>query len=118
MLTVNTVSYTHLDVYKRQIVISSQVVLGLQTIQSRQVNVLMEPSVITIGAINGGNRSNIIPEWVEMIGTVRSLDEGMRRDIHRRIVKTAQSVSYTHLDVYKRQVWHRASRPTSRWAES
>lgn len=75
------------------IVISSQVVLGLQTIQSRQVNVLMEPSVITIGAINGGNRSNIIPEWVEMIGTIRSLDEGMRRDIHRRIVKTAQSIA-------------------------
>jgi len=68
-------------------------VLGLQTIQSRQVNVLLEPSVITVGAINGGNRSNIIPETVEMLGTVRTLDEGMRRDIHRRITNTAQSIA-------------------------
>jgi amidohydrolase len=75
------------------IVIASQVVLGLQTIQSRQVNVLLEPSVITIGAINGGNRSNIIPDTVEMMGTIRTLDEGMRRDIHRRITTTAQSIA-------------------------
>lgn len=75
------------------IVIASQVVLGLQTIQSRQVNALTEPSVITIGAINGGNRSNIIPDSVEMIGTVRTLNEEMRRDIHRRIVNTAQSIA-------------------------
>ncbi|SBT04729.1 Thermostable carboxypeptidase 2 [Candidatus Accumulibacter aalborgensis] len=75
------------------IVIASQVVLGLQTIQSRQVNVLLEPSVITIGAINGGNRSNIIPDSVELLGTIRSLDEGMRRDIHRRIITTAESIA-------------------------
>lgn len=75
------------------IVIASQVVLGLQTIQSRQVNVLLEPSVITVGAINGGNRSNIIPDSVEMIGTIRTLDEGMRLDIHRRITNAAQSIA-------------------------
>ena len=75
------------------IVIASQVVLGLQTIQSRQVNVLLEPSVITVGAINGGNRSNIIPDSVEMIGTIRTLDEGMRLDIHRRITNSAQSIA-------------------------
>jgi amidohydrolase len=75
------------------IVIASQIVLGLQTIQSRQVKVLVEPSVITIGAINGGNRSNIIPESVEMIGTIRTFNEEMRNDIHRRIVNTAQSIA-------------------------
>ncbi len=75
------------------IVIASQIVIGLQTIQSRQMNALVEPSVITIGAINGGNRSNIIPDSVEMLGTIRTLNEEMRRDIHRRIANTAQSIA-------------------------
>ena len=75
------------------IVIASQIVLGLQTIPSRQMNALVEPSVITIGAINGGNRANIIPETVEMLGTIRTLNEDMRRDIHRRIANTAQSIA-------------------------
>ncbi len=75
------------------IVIASQVVLGLQTIHSRQVNVLQEPSLITIGTISGGNRLNIIPDSVEMTGIVRTFDEGMRSDIHRRIVDTAESIA-------------------------
>lgn len=75
------------------IVLASQIVLGLQTIQSRQVNVLLEPSVISIGAINGGNRANIIPETVELIGMIRTLDEGMRRDIQKRVVLTAESIA-------------------------
>ena len=75
------------------IVLSSQIVLGLQTIASRQVDVTLEPSVITIGAIHGGNRNNIIPDSVEMIGTVRTYNEGMRGDIHKRITRTAQSIA-------------------------
>jgi amidohydrolase len=63
------------------IVLSSQVIQGIQTIESRQVNVLLEPSVISIGVINGGNRPNIIPDKVEMSGMIRALDETMRNDI-------------------------------------
>jgi amidohydrolase len=75
------------------IVVASQIVLGLQTIQSRQVNVMKEPSVITIGAIHGGVRFNIIPDSVDMIGTIRTFDEDMRDDIHRRIKATADLIA-------------------------
>jgi len=62
------------------IVISAQIVNNLQTIVSRNLNLTENPGVVTIGAINGGVRSNIIPEKVEMLGTVRNFskeDEAM-----------------------------------------
>ncbi len=75
------------------IVSASQIVMGLQTIVSRQVNLTKEAAVVTIGSIHGGNRFNIIPDEVEMVGTVRTLDEGMREDIHRRIKQTAEMIA-------------------------
>ena len=75
------------------IVIAAQIVLGLQTIASRQIDVTLEPSIITVGMIHGGNRSNIIPDEVEMVGTVRAFNEGMRKDIHARIKKTAEAIA-------------------------
>lgn len=75
------------------IVVASQIVLGLQTIVSRQINVTQEPAVVSIGGINGGNRFNIIPDKVEMVGTVRTFDEAMRDDIHRRIRKTVEHIA-------------------------
>ena len=75
------------------IVVASQIVLGLQTIVSRQINVTNEPAVVTIGGIDGGNRFNIIPDKVEMVGTVRTFDEAMRDDIHRRIRLTAEHIA-------------------------
>jgi amidohydrolase len=75
------------------IVVASQIVLGLQTISSRQVDVTLEPSIVTVGMIRGGNRSNIIPDEVEMVGTIRTFNEDMRRDIHRRIRHTAEAIA-------------------------
>lgn len=75
------------------IVLSSQVIQGIQTIESRQANLLLEPSVISIGTINGGNRPNIIPDTVEMSGTIRALDEGMRTDIQQRVTRTAEKIA-------------------------
>jgi len=75
------------------IVVSAQVILGLQTIVSRQIKTTAEPAVLSIGSINGGNRFNIIPETVEMVGTIRTFDEDMREDIHRRIRLTATSIA-------------------------
>ncbi len=75
------------------IVISSQIVLGLQTIISRQVDVSLEPAVVSIGAIKGGVRDNIIPETVEMLGTVRTFNEDMRADIHARIRNTVELIA-------------------------
>jgi amidohydrolase len=75
------------------IVISSQIVLGLQTIISRQVDVTLEPAVVSIGAIKGGVRDNIIPDTVEMLGTVRTFNEEMRSDIHDRIRQTVEHIA-------------------------
>ncbi len=57
------------------IVLSSQIVTNIQTIVSRNINLTENPAVVTVGAINGGNRSNIIPEKVEMLGTVRTFSD-------------------------------------------
>ena len=75
------------------IVVSSQVILALQTIASRQINVTQVPAIITVGRIVGGNRGNIIPDSVIMEGTVRSFDEGMRADIKERIRRTVSSIA-------------------------
>lgn len=75
------------------IVVASQIVLGLQTIPSRQLDSSLAPSIITVGAIHGGVRTNIIPDHVEMIGTIRSLDAKMRDEIHTRIKRTVESIA-------------------------
>jgi len=75
------------------IVIASQIVLGLQTIASRQVNVTLAPSIVSIGRISGGVRNNVIPDEVELEGTVRSFDQQMREDIHRRMERTARGIA-------------------------
>ena len=75
------------------IVVSSQVILALQTIASRQINVTQVPAIITVGRIVGGNRGNIIPDSVIMEGTVRSFDEGMRADIKERIRRTVSAIA-------------------------
>jgi len=75
------------------IVVAAQIVLGLQTIPSRQVDSSLAPSIVTVGAIHGGVRNNIIPDDVEMIGTIRSLDAKMRDEIHARIKRTAEDIA-------------------------
>lgn len=75
------------------IVVASQVVMGLQTIESRQVDVTHEPSIISVGSIHGGVRDNIIPDRVELLGTIRTFDEGMRTDIAQRVERTASHIA-------------------------
>jgi amidohydrolase len=75
------------------IVVSAQVILGLQTVISRQTDLTREPAVLTIGTIHGGLRENIIPESVEMRGTIRTFDEEMRDDIHERVTYLAEAIS-------------------------
>ena len=57
------------------IVVSAQIMTGLQTIVSRQVDITEMPTVISVGAIKGGIRFNIIPDTVEMVGTIRTFDK-------------------------------------------
>ncbi len=75
------------------IVVASQVVLGLQTISSRQMDSTKEPLVITIGSIHGGVRANIIPDSVELIGTMRTFDQEMREEARGRIKNTAEMIA-------------------------
>jgi amidohydrolase len=75
------------------IVTAAQVVLGLQTVVSRQVDLTREPAVVTIGMIKGGVRQNIIPDSVEMRGTIRSFDEEMRDDIHDRVTTLSEGIA-------------------------
>jgi amidohydrolase len=75
------------------IVLASQVVLGLQTIESRQVDVSKEPSILTIGQIHGGSRENIIPDDVAMEGTIRAYDREMQKDIQARVKRTAELIA-------------------------
>ncbi len=81
------------------IVVSAQIINNLQTIVSRNLDITENAGVVTIGAINGGNRSNIIPEQVEMLGTIRALtdeDEKMLIDRIKTIVtKTAEGAGAT-----------------------
>lgn len=67
------------------IVVAAQIITGFQSIVSRSVNITEAPAVVTVGRISGGVRPNIIPETVEMEGTVRAFDEEVRSDIHQRM---------------------------------
>lgn len=75
------------------IVVSSQIIIGLQTIISRQTELTKEPAIITIGKINAGVRENIIPEYAEMGGTVRTFNADMQNDIHMRMKRTITSIA-------------------------
>jgi len=75
------------------IVVGSQIVSGLQTIVARQVNITENPAIVTVGQFNGGVRSNIIPDTVVMVGTIRTFTSEQRSDIFRRIERTAMNIA-------------------------
>jgi amidohydrolase len=75
------------------VVVAAQIVLGLQTVVSRQANLAVAPAVLTIGIIQGGNRTNIIPDEVRLEGTLRTFDQGMRKDLQERVVRTATLIA-------------------------
>lgn len=75
------------------IVVGSQIVLALQTIVSRSVDITTAPAVVTIGRFTAGNRANIVPESAELEGTVRAFDEKVRATIHERIKTIATNIA-------------------------
>lgn len=75
------------------IVVSSQIILGLQTIISRQTELTKEAAVISVGRIQSGIRENIIPEEAFFAGTIRTLDEEMQDKIHEKIKLTATKIA-------------------------
>lgn len=75
------------------IIVSAQIMTALQTIPSRQLNITTAPSVITIGSIHGGVRGNIIPDEVKMMGTIRTFDVGVRKELLTRLKKTVKAIA-------------------------
>lgn len=75
------------------ITIAAQIIQGLNNIVSRQMPLTNEAAVITVGKIEGGVRNNIVPESVEMIGTIRTLDTEMQKSIHQKIKTTAENIA-------------------------
>ncbi len=72
---------------------SSLIIQGLQTIVSRQEDITRSPVIITIGSIKGGIRNNIVPETCVMMGTVRTLDESIRKDVMARMQQTITNIA-------------------------
>ncbi|MFZ1704138.1 MAG: amidohydrolase [Saprospiraceae bacterium] len=72
---------------------SAQIILGLQTIVSRQLDLTESSAVISVGKISGGVRNNIIPEEVNMQGTIRTLDTAMQTEIHAKIKHTVRFIA-------------------------
>ncbi|MGX9462735.1 amidohydrolase [Shewanella sp. A14] len=77
------------------IVASAQIINSVQTIISRQVDITKAPAVVSFGAINGGIRSNIIPDEVELIGTIRTFDQDMRAEIKVKLAEIATNAAKT-----------------------
>lgn len=75
------------------IVTSAHIITTLQTVVSRSLDLTKAGAVVTIGKITGGVRSNIIPESVEMIGTIRTLDATMQQLVHERIKSIAENTA-------------------------
>jgi amidohydrolase len=75
------------------IMISAQIINGLQTIVSRSEDLTKAPVVITVGKFNGGVRENIIPEEVSFSGTIRTLDAAMQKDVYEKIRRTATNIA-------------------------
>jgi amidohydrolase len=75
------------------IVVGSQIVLGLQTVVSRRMNITQEPSVVTVGVFQGGVRHNIIPDEVKLEGTIRTFDEGQREEIHEHVKRISEMIA-------------------------
>ena len=78
------------------IVITAQIINSIQTIISRESDLTNEPAVISFGKVEGGNRFNIIPGEVNLVGTIRSLDYDMRDYIKKRIIELSQGIAQSY----------------------
>src|SRR5690606_34137292 len=78
------------------IVAAADIIGTAQTVVSRRQDISRLPVVLTFGAIHGGVRFNIIPDSVELVGTIRSFDEGMREAVFADLSNVAEKVAAAH----------------------
>ena len=72
---------------------AAQIIMGLQTIISREVKLIDDAAVVTIGSIHGGVRSNIIPDQVELVGTIRTLNADARKHMYEAVPRKVNSIA-------------------------
>ncbi|HEU4633890.1 MAG TPA: amidohydrolase [Flavisolibacter sp.] len=75
------------------VIIGAQIINGLQTIVSRQMELTKNPVVISTTMFHAGVRQNIIPEEVTLSGTIRTLDKNMRDEVWKRVERTAKNIA-------------------------
>ena len=78
------------------IVTGAQIITGLQTLISRNSELTKEAAVVSVGSIHSGVRFNIIPESLQMIGTIRTLDRDMKEVIRERMKTLVTSIAVAH----------------------
>lgn len=72
---------------------AAQIIMGLQTIVSREIKLLDDAAVVTIGSIHGGLRSNIIPDQVELVGTIRTLNAEAREHMYEAVQRKVKGIA-------------------------
>ena len=75
------------------IVVGAQIVNGLQTIVSRQVDITQHPVVVTVGQFEAGVRNNIVPETARLSGTIRTFDPAVRAQVHEKIRRVVTQIA-------------------------
>jgi len=75
------------------VVVSAQIITGLQNIISRQIDLTKNPAVLSVCIVSGGVRANIIPEEVQLTGTMRTFDKESQKEIQERIKTTATRIA-------------------------
>lgn len=75
------------------VVTAAQMIMSIQTIVSRELKLIDDAAVVSIGSIHGGNRSNIIPSEVEMVGTIRTLNKAAREHIYESLPRKVKAIA-------------------------
>ena len=75
------------------VVTAAQMIMSLQTIVSREIKLIDDAAVVTVGSIHGGNRSNIIPDSVKLVGTIRTLNSAAREHIYDAMARKVKGIA-------------------------
>lgn len=75
---------------------AAHVITGLQSVVSRRTDIMESPAVVSVGAIRGGVRQNIIPDEVEIVGTIRSFDDESRERVWADVRRVAEQTAAAH----------------------
>ncbi|BFT29003.1 M20 family metallopeptidase [Alteromonas sp. D210916BOD_24] len=75
------------------VVTAAQMIMSIQTIVSRELKLIDDAAVVSVGSIHGGNRSNIIPNEVEMVGTIRTLNKAAREHIYEALPRKVKAIA-------------------------